>query len=1033
MKYADWPIGEDNLMKRNAFDIRLLPALVSAAVVCVLLAARCFALDPDKKMTQFSHQAWGAADGIGRVNSIAQTKDGYLWFGTARGLLRFDGVQFTRWESTEGERVPEGYTAGLLARRDGSLWSTSKAGWFQMHEGRTDILPRIDETVYVAKFLESADGAIWAAARGMQKFTNGHFERMDLDSVDPNKAVDFYWGIVEDHSGTLWVSAARQPGDSRSSIAFLAKGETNFIVPHQHLGVVHDLQVAPDGTTWAAETGRSVRGFIRNGNDIKFVTPEIKVGSSAILFDRDGALWVTTVGDGLRRIRDTATMGTNDIAQFGPAADIFTQKDGLSSDTGLCIFQDREGNIWIGTVAGLDCFQENKVTAYSVREGLPSELSRALATGPDGSIWAGNLQGFAQLPPNGKNFVDRKWFDLPKQRRPGTQSTGSVHFACRTKNGRMLFGTSFGLVELRADGTAAFVNCEEGKFLDEVLCVSEARNGGLWVDDVQKGLGCLYQGKLEPHYKAPEIVAIYEDSKDRLWVGARDGGLFIREAGKFSRYLATNTSGLIPGEICSIWSDGQGRIVLVGDGGISRFDKGSFTIINRRNGLPEDHLAAVVTDDNGDYWFGGAGAIFRLTPTQLDNAFAAKTNIISTVVYDLNDGLRGFIIQPGGELVGPLATKGPDGKLWFSTAKGLAVIDPAHIPRNSEAPPVHIQKITAAGKTYQTYGQVVFPAGTRSCEIDYAGLGIAKAMKVRYKCKLAGADLDWVDAGTHRQALYQNLRAGKYKFQVLACNCDGVWNESGDSVEFRILPTFYETAWFPPLCALPVALAVWGLYRLRLARVTGRIKQQLDGQIKERKRIAQELHDTLLQGFTGLGLKFDALANSLPPSMQTIKEQIQRLLDQSDQYLTEARRSVWDLRSATLDSHVDFSKALVEAGERVLAGTGVELSFSLAGAARKFDKAVENNLLRICEEATANAVKHGHPTRIEVNLEFKPEEVVLLIRDNGSGFDPKNLKQPKDGHFGLVGMKERAESMSGRLVLNSQPGKGTELVVTARA
>jgi signal transduction histidine kinase/ligand-binding sensor domain-containing protein len=1029
MKYIGWPVGEASIMRRNAFGIRLLPAFMSAAAICVLLANRCLALDPDKKMTQFFHQSWGAAQGIDRVYSIAQTKDGYIWLGTGNGLFRFDGVHFTRWESTEGDPMLTGIIPSLLARRDGSLWSMSTAGWFQMRDGRIDTLPCIGIQGN-AKFLELADGTVWAASHGVQKFVNGHFEISDLNISD-----GFFYGIAQDHSGTLWVSAAGNIDEARGSIAFLPKGETNFIIAHQHLGAVWDLQVAPDGTVWAAEFGSSVRGFVRNGNDIKFVTPEIKVSSMAILFDRDGALWIATDTDGLRRIRNTAAMGTNDVGRFSPAADRFTQKDGLSSDAVTAVFQDREGNIWVGSNEGLDCFQENIITSYSVREGLPFDQSPTLATGPDGSIWAGNTQGIAQLPPDGSKFVNRSdWFNLPMQ--PGV-SARNLHCACRTDQGRMLFGTSFGLVELGADGTTALVNSEEGKFVDEVLCVSEARNGGLWINGKHTGLSCLYQGKLQRVQTPSEISAIYEDSKDRLWLGLRFDAVHILQPGKSSVDSFTNSHGLIPRGIRSIRGDAQGRILLVGEDGISRFENSAFTTISRRNGLPEDRLETMVTDDNDNYWFGGASAIFRLTPAELDRAFASKTNIISPEVYNLDDGLRGLIAPPGlllGGVGNPLATKGLDGKLWFSTMKGLAVINPAHIPRNSEPPPVHIQKIIAGGKAYTTSGQAVFPAGTRSCEIDYMGLAYAKAMKVRYKYKLAGVDLDWTDAGPRRQAFYQNLRGGRnYRFQVLACNCDGIWSEGGDSVEFRILPTFYETAWFPLLCALPVALAVWGLYRLRIAQITARSKQQLEGQIKERKRIAQELHDTLLQGFTGLGLKFDALANSLPPSLQTIKEQIQKLLEQADQYLTEARRSVWELRSPTLESNEDFSKALAEAGRRPLAGTDVELSFSAAGTARKLDKAVENNLLRICEEAAANAVKHAHPTRIEVNLEFKPEEVVLLIRDNGSGFDPKNLKQPKDGHFGLVGMKERAESMSGKLTLNSQPGRGTELVVAARA
>jgi signal transduction histidine kinase/ligand-binding sensor domain-containing protein len=985
-------------------------------------------------MTQFSHQSWGPADGIDRVYSIAQTKDGYLWLGTGRGLMRFDGVQFTRLEATEGQLAPMGATIGLLARRDGSLWSSSGAGYLQMRDGRTDFLPHLDGGTIGGKLLESSDGTIWAAAKGVLKFTNGYFERMYPDGVAKKESRDRFMAIVEDHSGTLWASEIRQPGDDRTSLVFLPTDGTNFILPHQFLGLAGDLKVAPDGTIWAAEVSRSVRGFVRDGNDIRFVTPEIKVGSTAILFDRDGALWISTLGDGLRRIPDTATMGTNDVGQFSPAADIFTKRDGLSDDLGDTIFQDREGNIWIGTAAGLDCFQETQITSYSVREGFPLDASPTLATSPDGSIWAGNPQGFAQLPPHGKKFIDRKWFDLPEKRRPAPSQREYVECACRTKDGHMLFGTSFGLVEVRPDGTAAFLMDGEEQYLNDVLCMSEARDGGLWVDDEPKGLGYLFQGKRKTILPRYSIAIVHEDSKNRLWMGRLGGGLTKREGTNLSVYQATNNIAFIPGEICSIQSDEQGRVLFFGIGGISRFDKGVFRTVNRRNGLPEDNLAAVATDDSGNYWIGGAATIFRITPRELEYAFAAKTNIISPEVYDGNDGLRGFIIGAPLGTGYPLATKGPDGKLWFSTSRGLAVIDPAHIPKDTEPPPVHIQKLSAAGKTYLTSNQLVFPVGTRSCEIDYAGLAFAKAVKVRYKYKLAGIDLDWVDAGTRRQALYQNLRAGKYKFQVLACNGDGIWNENGDSVEFRILPAFYETSWFPLLYTLPVALAMWGLYRIRLARTTAQIRLQLQGQIKERKRIAQELHDTLLQGFIGVGLQLDAIAGELPDSLADIRERLRKILARSDQYLDEARRSVWELRSASLEhAGGDFARTLSDSCGPRLDGTGIQFNFSVEGVACKLAPVIEDNLLRTCVEAVTNAVKHARPTQVQVNLGYSAASVRLRIRDNGCGFDPNGPDATKTGHFGLAGMRERVKSIFGTFSVNSQPGKGTEIIISVAA
>jgi len=252
-------------------------------------------------------------------------------------------------------------------------------------------------------------------------------------------------------------------------------------------------------------------------------------------------------------------------------------------------------------------------------------------------------------------------------------------------------------------------------------------------------------------------------------------------------------------------------------------------------------------------------------------------------------------------------------------------------------------------------------------------------------------------------------------------------------MDFFIRPAFYERAWFPPLCLVPVALVIWGLYRVRITRITNRLRLQMEAQDKERRRIAQELHDTLLQGFIGIGLKLDALVNDLPDSVQPVRNRLRTILSQSQQYLDEARRSVWKLRSASLEQGDDLPKVVFDSSRRVLEGTGIHLNFSVDGVRRRLAPAVEDNLLRICEEAIVNALKHANPTHVKVNLEFNAKQVRLRVWDDGCGFNPQGTKGSKEGHFGLIGIQERVRSISGRLFLNSQPGKGTELIVTIQA
>jgi signal transduction histidine kinase/ligand-binding sensor domain-containing protein len=1011
-------------------------------VVCVLLATRSFALDPQKAITQFTHRSWGSTYGIGMVGSITQTTDGYLWISSVSGIFKFDGIDFTRLDLDKagfGSMDPDPSDSRtalppiLLGARDGSLWITSLQSVMRLKNGSwkkygpQDGLP--GGNLYA--ICEGNDGSVWAGGRkGLSRFQDGKWRRYDAESQIPSGALT---AVMVDRENVLWVAIERDPRfPSSSAVAFLRLGERLFQTACEGELIISGMSEAPDGKIWVAQVGRAARAFVRDSAKIRFVHPEIRVGTQDLHVDRDGSLWVDSWGDGMRRARNTTVLDTNDIAQMSDEVDKFTQKDSLSSDMVYCTFEDREGNIWVGTLAGLDCFSENKVASFSRREGLPFDQGLMLQASADGSVWAGSTpQGFARLKKGDAQFKDLGWsFFNPKAAHMVVVSSMYADPA-----GPLFLGTGCGVVVVENGATNGSL-LAGGPNLLNVLSITRDRSGALWLCDIQSGIFRFRDNIYEKvpyrqHRTADIVTAAQADIAGRMWLGSVGGFVTCYDKNQPPHWYSSQ-DGLFSGPVRSIMSDSNGQMWFVGKGGISKFDHGHFLTLNRDNGLPEDDLSALLQDDMGFFWLVGSTTLFRVSPASLNDALSSPSRKVSGELIDANDGLRGFVHgQLGWGMAWP--TKGADGRLWFPTTAGVAVVDPRHIPRNPLPPPVHIQQIVAAGKAFRTPGHLDFPIGTRNCEMDYVGLSFVNPAKVRYRYKLEGYDQDWVDAGPIHQAHYSSLKPKKYKFQVIACNNDGVWNKNGDSVEFSILPAFYETAWFPPLCALPVALAAWGLYRLRIARITARMKQQLEGQIKERKRIAQELHDTLLQGFTGLGLKLDALANSLPPAMEGVKKQIQKLLDQSDQYLTEARRSVWELRSATLESHEDFSKALVGAGERALAGTGVELSFSVAGTARKLDKTVENNLLRICEEAAANAVKHGHPTHIEVVLEFKPEELGLLIRDNGSGFDSKNLKQAKDGHFGLVGMKERAESMSGKFILNSQPGKGTELVVTARA
>jgi signal transduction histidine kinase/ligand-binding sensor domain-containing protein len=1021
-------------MPRSASNRQLKVKLLFLVIGWAILVRPSVALDPKQSITQLNHRSWGAADGLDAVYSVTQTTDGYLWVIAAGGLFRFDGIRWMRWEPLPGESTLPTRANMIFGDREGNLWCRYKGALIRMREGHVVSVIDLGKTadVFRSRICEDKQGGIWVSGNSeIFKVKGDQVEKFGPECGIPPGWVD---SLTVDRNNALWISSRpSKDGTIFGPIGYIAPGEKQFracgdIMP------ISSLAQSADGKFWAAQSSRSVRPFIPGEESIAFSHPEILVGSQSILIDRDGTLWIATLGDGVRRARYPTELGTDDIAQMSDIVDIYTDKDGLSSNFAITIFEDREGSVWIGSFNGVDCFRENKVTSISVRDGLPfeSRLLTVLAT-PDGSIWIGAGNRFGQVKDGTETIVDLEFLGLTPPHPVGTAETQCLY---NDPVEGLLLGTGFGIAKRQGD-VASFLPMPGGLELKNIRAMTRDNKGGLWMSDPELGVFRLLGDTLETF---PEIrselgevtSAAFTDHMGRVWLGSDDGRLACYEDGRF-RWFSTK-DGFFGGRVMSITTDTKGRLWFSGRSGISCYSDNRFLTLRQENGLPSSDIFGLIQDNSGDFWLFGRSSLLRITAQAMEEALGSSTHQLIGELFTENDGLRGFAAFSPYRDLGlqghPLVTKRKDGTLWFATTAGLSTIDPQHTSHNALPPPIHIQRVVATGKEYETSGALEFPEGTRNCEIDYAALSFVQPAKVRYKYKLEGYDEKWVDAGGRREAFYSKLLPKEYKFQVIACNNDGVWNETGATLAFTILPAIYERAWFPLLYLVPAALVVWGLFRLRIKQVTDRLNLQLETQGNERKRIAQELHDTLLQGFTGIGLKLDAITNGLPDSLATVREQLRKILGQSDQYLTEARRSVWELRSKTLEQATDLSQALSNTSESLVEGTSIRLIFATEGNPRKLDPLVESNLLRICEEAVTNAVKHAQPTQIQVSIAFGTDEVRLRIADDGHGFDPEGPNANKAGHFGLMGMQERAKSLDGTLTVRPLPEKGTEVDVT---
>jgi len=361
-----------------------------------------------------------------------------------------------------------------------------------------------------------------------------------------------------------------------------------------------------------------------------------------------------------------------------------------------------------------------------------------------------------------------------------------------------------------------------------------------------------------------------------------------------------------------------------------------------------------------------------------------------------------------------------DSKLWFAHADGVSFFDPRDLHFNKLPPPVHIEQVKADGKPYDPVRGLRLPARVRDVWIDYTALSFAAPEKVRFRYRLEGQDTEWKEVVNEREAKYSNLAPRQYRFRVIACNNSGVWNETGDTLDFSVDPAYFQTAWFEAACVGALLVLLWGLYRYRLHQVA----RQFDIRAEERTRIARELHDTLLQSFLGLMLGFQMVDNQLPPGKS--KELLEKTLERADQAIAEGRDAVHDLRSSTTVTN-DLAEAVEALGDEMASVDSAAFNMVVEGAPRNLHPILRDEIYRLAREAVRNAFRHAQASRIEAEISYGEKLFRLRIRDDGRGIPPEIVDEGRKGHYGLPGMRERARETGGELHVWSGKGAGTEI------
>jgi len=984
------------------------------------LVAPVHALDPQKSITQFTHTSWSAKDGIpGPVEAIAQTRDGYLWLGTEAGLYRFDGLRFTPYEPSRAH--PHGPAVrSLLAARDGSLWMGFGSGGIGLlRNGQvTHYVP--EEGVpggRIQAIVEDAAGSIWAAGQyGFATFQNGKWRPV---GTEMGYAAPAAQSLLVDQAGTLWVATdglsfglSRDPVRVNTILA-LARNATRFSPTGDAVGMVWSMAEAPDGTVWVADTsGKKVRPVNPRGGASGGVALDQE--PLGLTFGSDRSLWIGLLEGGLRRVRD---MGRD------APLDRFGVKDQLSGSMVNAVFKDREGNLWFGTGGGLDRFRENKMTPFSESEGLVPDQQIALTSTPDGSVWL-----FSYTQDTVRRFQDGKFVSSTLQPYNSSDSSRILSLYA-SPAGQVWLGGSFKLAN-ESHGKFSYVDIPGVESGAMVEAVAEDKAGDLWVT-ISTGsvIGRILRRRggewadLRAQTALPPYRSriLHADAVGRMWLGFENGDVvvFDREASR----LYSTKDGLRSGRVLVIAEDRERHIWIGGESGLSRLGQDRFVTLTEDNGLPGSSVSGILEDDDGNLWLAGALGILRVKPQELDKAFASAAYRVEGVTFDATDGLPGL---PRQKTPFPTATRAADGRLWFATTGGVAVIDPRRYPRNALAPPVKIERVIADDRNLEASAGLRLRPNTKRLELHYAALSLTAPERVRFRYKLEGYDADWQGPVSARTATYTNLPPRNYRFHVIACNNDGIWNEEGAALEFAILPALYQTRAFLLLCAVAAACLVGAGFRLRLRQVRSRLQLQFRERLAERTRIAQELHDTLLQGFLSASMQLHVVADHVPAESAE-KPRLNRVLELMRSVIEEGRNAVKGLRSPTAGNQDDLEQAFSRVREELDAKEGIDFRVIGEGQARPLDALIRDEVYRIGREAVVNAFQHSGAKGIEVEVEFAAKGLRIAVRDDGRGIDPQLLQSGREGHWGLAGMRERAKRIGGQLQVWSGADTGTEV------
>jgi signal transduction histidine kinase len=996
--------------------MKIIRSIAKAAVLLLICGRSAAAAPAQQALRQMDHTMWTARDGAPQaIRVLAQDPDGTLWIGSENGLVNFDGQRFRLFESPPGDPpFPAAPVESLLITRDGTIWvGFIQAGAARIKAGRVTVYDHADEETLavVLDLCEARDGSIWAVANNLRLMRFGrdgtwHLEQQPLTTRN--------FGIFIDVSNTLWVAQGgflyRRPLDQRSY--------TRTNVP---ASVVIRFAQRPDGHIWITDVTDMARGrtqLIDQQGNLVSVLPFTAL-PSGLLYASDGSLIMPLRYQGVRRFSAEELSGRSGNH---PQPDVLTRELGLSSNATTAALVDSHGNIWLGGARGLDRLRPLHLVPFERTAG--DNTRWMVCASKRGELWIASSA----------NLLYR----MSRGARTRVPAVGDIHSLSCADGDRAWFVDHNGVSAVTSGTITRVPPIAQVREATQIMRVSAASDhtlyanvygiaadgGGIWRYKDRQWTRLTGEGDL-----GAAGLSLYVDSQDRLWTGFTQGKVFMHAGGR-AQVFSSGVPGL--GWVWALLETSRG--FFAAGNGLAVLRDAQFIQLAFADRTFVRGVRGMVESPNGDLWLNTASGIAHLPLAELEAGLANPSYPMKAVL--ISEGDFAGAGQSRNSLT-ETAARDSDGNLWFATRNGVVSLDPEGKGTATRLPIVTIRSITADRRPLDDRARVA--PGSRSLEIEYIGVNLTAPEKVTYRYRLDGFDQSWQEAGARTAAIYTQLPPGSYRFNVMASNGDGRWTDPISSRSFTILPSFHQTRWFAAAVAATALLVLFAIHRVRVRQISRVLSARLDERVAERTRVARELHDTLLQSFHSVMFRFQGAANVLPDRPQEAKQRMDTALKHGTHAIREGRDAVQGLRASTMITN-DLAAALSTLGEQLSVtpvsdpqAHAARLDVTVHGTPRSLHPIIRDDIYRIAGEALRNAFRHAHADRIELEIRYDDRQFQLRVRDDGRGIDAAALSGHQTGHFGLPGMRERAELLGGQFEVWSETAMGTEVALTVPA